>query len=251
MGFFDVVSRTNSAVICGGRVLEMGSYDVNGSIRGLFSAASEFVGVDLTDGPGVDVVAYGHRIGHPDATYDVTLSGECFEHDPHWSRTFQNMVRLTRPGGLVAFTCGSFGRPEHGTGRTLFCDSPGTQARGLDYYRNLDQDDFVTTLPLDAMFSWFRFWYLPSSFDLYFAGVRRGQTPARATSALPADDEVEALRSLTTLQHRMARAPLRVARRVVSDDELYQRAILPYWLTMLRLRATLTGRRRSRTAVDA
>lgn len=251
MGFFDIVSRTNSAVIRGARILEVGSYDVNGSIRGLFPAASEFVGVDLTDGPGVDVVGYGHQIDHPDATYDVTLSGECFEHDPHWSQTFRNMVRLTRPGGLVAFTCGSFGRPEHGTGRTLISDSPGTQAQGLDYYRNLDQGDFVSTLPLDEMFSSFRFWYLPSSFDLYFTGVRLGRTPAKATSALPADDQVEALRSLTTMQHRMARAPLRVARRVVSDDELYQRAILPYWLTLLRLRANLTRHRRSRTAVDA
>ena len=41
-----------------GRCLDVGSYDVNGSVRGLFvRARSGYVGVDMRNGPNVDVVA--------------------------------------------------------------------------------------------------------------------------------------------------------------------------------------------------
>ena len=41
-------------------VLECGSYNVNGSVRGLF-AAREYVGLDWRPGPGVDVVSLVHE----------------------------------------------------------------------------------------------------------------------------------------------------------------------------------------------
>jgi len=243
LGFFAVVSGVNSSVVRAARVLEIGAYDVNGSIRGYFSAASEFVGVDLTAGPGVDLVSYGHEVDQPEASFDISLSGECFEHDPYWRQTFENMVRLTRPGGLVALTCASSGRPEHGTGRTRITDSPGTQSQGLNYYCNLDEADFAEAHPLEEMFSSFRFWYLPTSFDLYFAGVRRGNAPpGTPTAELPVDDQVEALEALTSVPHRLARAPLHLARRIVSDDDRYQRVVLPYWLMLLRLQGRVRRR---------
>ncbi|MDB0050250.1 hypothetical protein N9F31_02215, partial [Pseudomonadales bacterium] len=46
-------------------VLEIGSYDVNGSIRSLFNAQN-YVGVDLVEGPGVDVVAGGQSLDFAD-----------------------------------------------------------------------------------------------------------------------------------------------------------------------------------------
>jgi SAM-dependent methyltransferase len=245
LGFFAEVARANGELLRGARVLEIGAYDVNGSVREQFAGASSYVGVDLAAGPGVDLVSYGHEVDHADGTYDVALSGECFEHDPHWRETFQNMVRLTRPGGLVAFTCASRGRPEHGTTRTLVGDSPGTQAQGLDYYRNLDASDFAD-LPLGAMFTDFRFWYLSSAFDLYFAGVRSGAPPAgEARAHLPADDSVAGLRDLAPPLMRVLRVPLRVARRLVADDDRYQRVILPYWLGLLSGQRAL-GRARQR-----
>jgi hypothetical protein len=137
------------------------------------------------------------------------------------------MLRLTRPGGLVAFTCASRGRPEHGTRRTLVDDSPGTQAEGLDYYRNLTAQDFAGQL---EEFSSWRFWYMPTSFDLYFAGVRRGGDDA----ALPADGDVERIRDLMTFTHRAARWPLRAALAVTNGGPTYQQLVLPYWLRMVR-----------------
>ncbi len=174
LGFFAAVAEANQGFLEGGRVLEVGSYDVNGTVRGFFPGATEYVGVDLTDGPGVDVVGYGHELDFPDGHFDAALSAECFEHDPHWRSTFGNMVRMTRQGGLVAFTCASRGRPEHGTTRTGVGGSPGTQAVGLDYYQNLTTDDF-SGLPLDDMFISYRFWYMRTHFDLFFAGIRSGR----------------------------------------------------------------------------
>jgi SAM-dependent methyltransferase len=243
LAFFEAVARRNESLVSGCQMLEIGSYDVNGSIRSIFDTAGTYVGVDLVAGPGVDVVAFGHEVSHSDGTYQVTVSGECFEHDPYWRETFQNMVRMTEPGGLVAFTCASRGRPEHGTRRSDVTDSPGTQSEGIDYYRNLSAKDF-DELPMGDWFQDWRFWYMPTTFDLYFAGVRSG---APASGALPQDDEVRAIRRLLPPAHRLVRLPLRAVARVVRDEDRYQRVILPYWLFLLR---RSTGHHRAERTSD-
>ena len=230
LAFFQAVVDRNPTLVDGAKIIEIGSYDVNGSVRDIFEGAEQFVGVDLTEGAGVDIVAYGHEVDHADGTYDLSLSGECFEHDPHWQDSFRNMVRMTRPGGLVVFTCASHGRPEHGTSRSDVTDSPGTQSEGLDYYRNLTAVDFGP-LPLDEWFSRFKFWYQPSTFDLYFTGVRAG---ADSAAALPQDSDVEAIRGMLPLVHRLVRLPLRVVAKVVKDEKRYQNIVMPYWLFLLR-----------------
>lgn len=233
LGFFEAVARCNSEFLDGARILEVGSYDVNGSMRSIFGNASRYVGVDLTEGPGVDIVSFGHELEEPDGSFDAVFSGECFEHDPHWRDTFTKMVRLTSDGGLVAFTCASKGRPEHGTRRTGAADSPGTQAAGLDHYRNLAQEDFEG-LPLSTWFCEWRFWYLASSFDLYFAGVRAGNpSPARGVAQLPSSNQIEHLTKLMPPVHRMLRLPLRLLWPAVSEPH-YQALVRPYWKAVAR-----------------
>ena len=220
-GFFKAVAEVNQDLIAGARILEIGSYNVNGTIRDLFSTASEYTGVDLTDGPGVDLVAFGHELDRPDGSFDITLSGECFEHDQHWRETFTNMVRMTKPGGLVAFTCASRGRLEHGTLRTREEHSPGTQAVGLDYYRNLNAVDFQD-LPLQAMFNDYRFWYLPTHHDLFFAGIKQG---SNGTARLPSDAVIESLRHLMPPRKRLIHAAMRNVARVLPESQ-YQSVAL-------------------------
>jgi SAM-dependent methyltransferase len=234
IGFFKAVVEANKTLVEGASVLEIGSYDVNGSVRKVFAAAGRYLGVDLVAGPGVDLVGFGHELDHRDGSYDVVISGECFEHDPHWRETFSNMVRMTRPGGLLAFSCASRGRPEHWTTRTNKALSPGTQAVGMDYYRNLDEGDFAETLPLGSMFTAYRFWYLPTHFDLYFAGVKSGNDGGRGRACLPDDAAVTRLRSLMPLRHKAVRAPLRVLSRIIPEPR-YQTVVVPYWNTLLRL----------------
>lgn len=237
LGYFRAVADANPELISMGRILEIGSYDVNGSVRAVFAGNAAYVGVDLTPGPGVDRVGYGHEVDDPDGSFDLAISGECFEHDPMWRETFTNMARLTRAGGLVAFTCASRGRPEHGTRRSDLTLSPGTQAVGLDYYRNLVEADF-SELPLDDWFTKWRFWYLNTDFDLFFAGVKRGGTDAN----LPDDDQVRSLRQLMPVAHRAARFPLKLLAATPISERRYQDVVLRYWQFLLRVAGERAGR---------
>jgi SAM-dependent methyltransferase len=228
--FLALVASANHTVLEGGRVLEVGSYDVNGTVRRAFGAAADYVGVDLAPGPGVDRVGYGHEIEDPVASYDLAISGECFEHDPHWRDTFSTMVRVVRPGGLVAFTCASIGRPEHGTIRSDPSLSPGTQSRGWDYYQNRQATDFED-LPLSEFFEQWRFWEMRTSQDLFFAGVRAGADD-RPRASLPLADDVDAIARLMSWPHRALRWPLRWATRN-GESMRYQDRIRPYWRSAL------------------
>ena len=179
--FVAVVKRSLAGNLAGARVLEIGSYEVNGKIRACFAECGTYVGVDLTEGPGVDLVGSGHELPFEDGYFDVTVSCECFEHNPFWAETFQNMIRMTRPGGLVLATCASTGRIEHGTRRSFPQSSPGTLSSGLDYYRNLTQRDFERAVQLHDLFDVFRFYFVRTHNDLYFVGR------TKATGLLPLD----------------------------------------------------------------
>jgi len=85
-------------------------------------------------GSGVDLVSDGHLIDHDEQTCDITISCECFEHNPYRFQTFQNMYRMDKDRGFVIFSCANRGRGEHGTSRTSPASSRGTKKIGLDYY---------------------------------------------------------------------------------------------------------------------
>jgi len=157
------------------KILEVGSYDINGSVRNLFNGC-DYTGADLDEGPGVDVVSSGHELAFPASTFDITISCECFEHNPYWRETFLNMHRMTKEGGLVIITVASKGRWEHGTKRTSPSYSPGTQAQGIDYYHNLTEKEFETAFGLHALFNRFKFFKMSTSKDLFFCGWKTGKT---------------------------------------------------------------------------
>jgi SAM-dependent methyltransferase len=153
------------------KVLEIGSLNINGTVRQFFDTPQLYVGVDVAEGAGVDVVSLGHEYDTKER-FDCVISCECMEHNPYWSETFTNMARLCRPGGMVLMTCATTGRPEHGTPRSLPQDSPLTVAAGWDYYRNLTEDDFYVEIPLAECFSQWNFSVNTLACDLYFAGIK-------------------------------------------------------------------------------
>lgn len=152
------------------RVLEIGSLDINGSVRSFFQDCA-YLGIDVGPGPGVDVVCEGQSYPAPDGVFDVVISCECMEHNPYWAETWQNMIRMCRSGGLVVMTCATTGRAEHGTTRTTPQDSPLTVGKGWDYYQNLTETDFVGATPAGA-FRESGYAVNSRSKDLYFWGVR-------------------------------------------------------------------------------
>jgi SAM-dependent methyltransferase len=155
------------------RVLEVGSLDINGSVRELF-ADCDYTGVDLQLGPGVDLACQGQLVAFPSGHFDTTISAECLEHNPFWRETVANMLRMTRPGGLVLISCATTGRLEHGTTRTNPDASPFTSAEKWDYYRNLSAADLEAGLNLSGWLSDRASWVNFITRDLYFVGLRRG-----------------------------------------------------------------------------
>ncbi len=161
-------------------ILEIGAHNVNGSVKPFFNG-SEYVGVDLSEGENVDIVASGHELTLPEAHFDVAISCECFEHNPEWIETFQNMYRMLKNGGVIIISCASRGRLEHGTTRTCPEVSPGTQTIGWNYYKNLNASDFKKAFPLNEMFESHVFFTNRISNDLYFVGKKSGKNATELT----------------------------------------------------------------------
>ena len=75
--FVELVKELNNPKLSQARALEIGSFDVYGEIRSIFSDATEYIGIDLCDGPGVDVVANAHDLDKLGlGQFDVVLSCE-------------------------------------------------------------------------------------------------------------------------------------------------------------------------------
>lgn len=130
--FFQSVKEQLPQYFTGVKVLDCGSLDVNGKLKDFFTD-SDYIGVDITSGPNVDIVSKIHKLELPSQSFDTVVSGEMLEHDEHWKESLQKMYTLCKEGGLIAISCAGEGRAEHGTtrsGDTLY----GTSA---DYYMNL------------------------------------------------------------------------------------------------------------------
>lgn len=158
------------------KVLDIGSLNINGTMRDFFENC-DYTGIDVGEGPGVDIVCQGQDYDAPNESYDVVCSSECFEHNPYWIETFENMIRMCKKGGLVFFTCATDGRAEHGTERTTPNCSPLTVNMGWTYYRNLTENDFREKINFDDYFSVYGFSVNLETFDLYFWGIKRGSIP--------------------------------------------------------------------------
>jgi SAM-dependent methyltransferase len=129
--FIEKVRRARPNYFRGTRVLEVGSYNINGTAREFFDA-SKYVGCDVRPGPGVDVVQGGHELNYPDGSFDVVISTETLEHTPHWREVLDNMWRMLRSGGLMLVTAAAFRRRPHRVEN--------------NYYRNIQAEDIRPNL---------------------------------------------------------------------------------------------------------
>ena len=93
------------------KVLEIGSYNVNGSVRQLFKG--DYIGIDREAGPGVDMVMDASNPIFPDAMFDVVVSTSQLEHDPTFWRSLDEVRRVLRPGGHFILTTHTTGFPPH------------------------------------------------------------------------------------------------------------------------------------------
>jgi SAM-dependent methyltransferase len=103
----------------GRRVLEVGSYDVNGSPRRLIGrrfAPGYYWGVDTRPGPGVDEVMDAAQAGVRYAgRFDVVISTEMLEHAADWRGAVTGMKYALVPGGRLFLSARGpgFGKHDH------------------------------------------------------------------------------------------------------------------------------------------
>ena len=92
------------------RILDIGAYNVNGTLRDFCPKDAEYVGLDLGPGPGVDIVLDDpHTYPFPDGHFDAVVSSSCFEHDPMFWLTFGECCRVLSPTGALYINAPSGG----------------------------------------------------------------------------------------------------------------------------------------------
>ncbi len=119
-------------------VLEIGSRDVNGSVRPLFPRVARYWGIDTADGPGVDEVADGATWRSPGG-YDTVVCCECLEHVRAAPDICTSAWTALAPGGVFIVTAAGRGRPPHSA-------VDGGPLRPGEWYGNVGPDELRTWL---------------------------------------------------------------------------------------------------------
>lgn len=129
------------------RVLEIGSRNVNGTVRPLFRDAALYLGLDLRKGRGVDVVGDGGSWAPPGGTepFDTVVCCEVLEHAANARRIVRNAHALLGPSGVFLMTCAGPGRGEHSA-------EDGNALREGEYYANVTVEEFAQwARPFDSL----------------------------------------------------------------------------------------------------
>lgn len=110
-------------------VLDIGSMDVNGTVRDLFEGvdAEKYIGIDFREGKSVDMVMNAHNLLNTFApeSFDTIICMNMLEHDNHPMATLQQINALLKKNGNLLFAMPTINFPIH--------DHPG------DYWRLTEQ----------------------------------------------------------------------------------------------------------------
>jgi SAM-dependent methyltransferase len=83
------------------QIIEIGSQNVNGSLRDVFPPGIQYTGVDFVEGKGVDVIlADPYVLPFADNSADVILSSSVFEHSEMFWVLFLEIMRVLKPHGV-------------------------------------------------------------------------------------------------------------------------------------------------------
>jgi len=86
------------------KVLDVGSYGVNGTYREIFASKRfDYTGLDIEYGPNVDIVPADiySWTELEDDQFDVVISGQAFEHIEFFWLTMQEITRVLRKDGIL------------------------------------------------------------------------------------------------------------------------------------------------------
>ena len=90
--------------ISGGKVLDIGSQDVNGSYKKFFPADTfQYMGLDMVRGKNVDFIPKNPYFWNelPTENFDIVITGQTFEHAEFFWLTMKEMARVLKVGGYL------------------------------------------------------------------------------------------------------------------------------------------------------
>jgi SAM-dependent methyltransferase len=92
------------------KIIEIGSQDVNGSLKSITPKIFNYTGVDFQAAEGVDVVLSDpYCLPFETESIDIVLSSSCFEHSEMFWLVFLEIMRILKPAGLFYLNAPSAG----------------------------------------------------------------------------------------------------------------------------------------------
>ena len=186
------------------KVVEIGSQDVNGSLRDNCPKEFNYVGVDFVAGKGVDVILDDpYKLPFESNSVDIVISSSCFEHSELFWILFIEIMRVVKEDGLFYLNVPSNGEfhrwpvdcwrfyPDSGRALVTWAKKNGINAALLESYTSYqigDQwNDFVAVFLKDGKFiSGHPLRILDRKNDIY-NGLRFGETDFINHSSAPED----------------------------------------------------------------
>jgi len=150
------------------KIVEISIQNTDGAVRTFFPQVSEYIRIALSKSDYVDWVIPGELLELPDGWADISISTEYLQYCEAWEKVLKNMLRMTKPDGLIILKCASTRGREHKTIDSDGIRTPNTSS----YYKSLDIDDIAEKIKLGIYFE--RHGFEVSSIDniLYFWGIR-------------------------------------------------------------------------------
>ncbi|MDY7035067.1 MAG: methyltransferase domain-containing protein [Thermodesulfobacteriota bacterium] len=84
-----------------GKILDVGSRDINGCVRPLYE---DYIGVDMVYGRNVDIIAKSDNLPFMPNHFDNVVCLEMLEHDDSFWISIPEMIRVLKPGGKLVVT---------------------------------------------------------------------------------------------------------------------------------------------------
>ena len=104
--FFNTYIGTSSELT----IIDIGSQDVNGSLRSVAPPNNKYIGIDFTQAKGVDIVIDDpYSLPFEDESIDVIVSSSCFEHSEFFWLLFNEALRVLKPTGILYINAPSNG----------------------------------------------------------------------------------------------------------------------------------------------
>ena len=83
-------------------ILDVGSYDVNGSYKTLFQSIKwKYCGLDIVAGPNVDIISKSPYDFNISGKFDIVVSGNCLEHVEAPWKWIKEIEKVIKKEGLV------------------------------------------------------------------------------------------------------------------------------------------------------